>query len=104
MKLILSFVLTLVCGVAYAADTVPNEIRMPGTQPGEVSSPVPQPGDFNSLDPAAQCLFCHGGYNSTVEPGHNWQGSMMALAGRDPLFWATLAVAEQDIDGSGDQG
>ena len=102
MKLILSFVFTLVCGVAYAADTVPNEIRMPGTQPGEVSSPVPQPGDFNSLDPAAQCLFCHGGYNSNVEPGHNWQGSMMALAGRDPLFWATLAVAEQDIDGSGD--
>ena len=26
---------------------------------------------------------------------------MMANAGRDPIFWATLAVAEQDFDGSG---
>jgi hypothetical protein len=27
---------------------------------------------------------------------------MMAHAGRDPIFWATMAVAEQDFDGSGD--
>jgi hypothetical protein len=27
---------------------------------------------------------------------------MMAHAGRDPLFWATVAVAEQDFDGVGD--
>ena len=26
----------------------------------------------------------------------------MANAGRDPIFWATLAVAEQDFDGAGD--
>ena len=26
----------------------------------------------------------------------------MANAGRDPLFWATVAVAEQDFDGAGD--
>jgi PKD repeat protein len=29
-------------------------------------------------------------------------GSMMANAGRDPIFWATLAIAEQDFDGAGD--
>jgi hypothetical protein len=27
---------------------------------------------------------------------------MMANAGRDPIFWATVAVAEQDLDGAGD--
>jgi hypothetical protein len=27
---------------------------------------------------------------------------MMGNAGRDPIFWATLAIAEQDFDGSGD--
>ncbi len=97
-----SLILLLKPVLLLAADVVPNEIKMPGTQPREVSSPVPQPGDFNSLDPAGQCHFCHGGYNSAVEPSHNWQGSMMSHAGRDPLFWATLAVAEQDIDGSGD--
>ncbi|NIP65797.1 MAG: hypothetical protein GTN96_15400, partial [Gammaproteobacteria bacterium] len=49
-----------------------------------------------------KCDNCHGGYNSTVEPAHNWRGSMMANAGRDPIFWATLAIAEQDFDGAGD--
>jgi hypothetical protein len=32
----------------------------------------------------------------------DWQGSMMSHAGRDPLFWATMAVSEQDFGGSGD--
>jgi cytochrome c2 len=27
---------------------------------------------------------------------------MMSHAGRDPIFWATVAIAEQDFDGSGD--
>jgi hypothetical protein len=75
-----------------AADVVPNEIQQPGTQPGEV-------GNLESPD---KCDNCHGGYNQAVEPAFNWRGSMMANAGRDPIFWATLAVAEQDFDGSGD--
>jgi len=79
-------------GIAYAADIVPNEIQQPGTQPQEV-------GNLESPD---KCDNCHGGYNSTVEPAHNWRGSMMANAGRDPIFWATVAVAEQDFDGAGD--
>ena len=50
------------------------------------------------------CKSCHGNYEAVreVEPWYNWQGSMMAHAGRDPLFWAAMAVAEQDFDGSGD--
>jgi hypothetical protein len=76
----------------FAADTVPTDIQQPGTQPGEI-------GNLESPD---KCDNCHGGYNATVEPAHNWRGSMMANAGRDPIFWATVAVAEQDFDGSGD--
>ena len=75
-----------------AADIVPPEIQQPGTQPGEI-------GNLESPD---KCDNCHGGYNSTVEPAHNWRGSMMAHAGRDPIFWATVAIAEQDFDGAGD--
>jgi hypothetical protein len=78
--------------IATGAETVPTIIQMPGTQPLEVSN----------LESAGKCDNCHGGYNSAVEPAHNWQGSMMAQAGRDPIFWATLAIAEQDLDGSGD--
>lgn len=102
---VVSLAVVLVCGISQAANVVPNEVKMPGTQPGEVLSPL-TPGhpvsDRLSLDPTKQCTFCHGKYNLAVEPEHSWQGSMMSHASRDPLFWATLAVAEQDFDGSGD--
>lgn len=71
---------------------VPNEIQQPGTQQGEAGA----------LESPGKCDNCHGGYNPSVEPSFNWRGSMMANSTRDPIFWATLAVAEQDFKGSGD--
>jgi len=84
---------TLIVPAAFAADVVPNEIKMPGTQPQEVT-----------LEAPTRCLNCHEGYetNPRVEPGFGWMGSAMGNAGRDPIFWATLAIAEQDFDGAGD--
>lgn len=89
--LIVTIVLALI-GISYGALIEPNEIKQPGTQPREV-------GNLESPD---KCDNCHGGYNKAVEPAFNWRGSMMANAGRDPIFWATLAIAEQDFDGAGD--
>jgi hypothetical protein len=60
-------------------------VRMPGTQPKQVT-----------LEDSRRCMNCHSGYNQAVEPGFNWQGSMMAQASRDFLFWATFTVAAQD--------
>ena len=89
-------VLSLAFSVALqAADVVPTEIQMPGTQPNEV-------GNFESPD---KCDNCHSGYNGLhpeYEPATGWRGAAMGNAGRDPIFWATLAIAEQDFDGSGD--
>jgi hypothetical protein len=82
----------LFAAVALALDSVPENIQQPGTQPLEIGN----------LEGPNKCDNCHGGYNLSVEPGHNWRGSMMANAGRDPIFWATLAIAEQDFDGAGD--
>jgi hypothetical protein len=79
-------------GIAQAADTVPTDIQQPGTQPQQITN----------LESPDKCDNCHGGYNPSVEPAHNWRGSMMAHAGRDPIFWATLAIGEQDFDGAGD--
>lgn len=79
-------------GVALAADVVPTDIEQPGTQPNEV----------RNLEAPDKCDNCHGGYDNAVEPAFNWRGSLMANAGRDPIFWATVAIAEQDFDGSGD--
>ena len=102
MKQLVFVVLALFCSFAFAALTVPTEVQMPGTQPSEIDIGL-QNGVSRSLDPAKQCSFCHSDYGSkATEPGHNWGGSMMSQAGRDPLFWATLSIAEQDFDGSGD--
>lgn len=90
--LIVALMTMLGFGLAYAATVVPNEIQQPGTQQNEV-------GNLESPD---KCDNCHGGYNKAVEPAFNWRGSMMGNAGRDPIFWATVAVAEQDFDGAGD--
>ena len=60
-------------------------VRMPGTQPGDLS-----------LDDSGQCSNCHENYDETVEPTHNWRGSMMAQSARDFLFLATMTVAAQD--------
>lgn len=78
-----------------AAVVVPTEVQMPGTQPNES-------GNFESPD---KCDNCHSGYNTANpenEPATGWRGSAMANASRDPIFWATLAIAEQDFDGAGD--
>jgi hypothetical protein len=58
---------------------------MPGTQPNQVA-----------LEGPNRCLNCHGGYNTAVEPGFNWKGSMMAQSARDFLFWSCLTVGAQD--------
>ncbi len=93
MKASIAMFLMIAVSTAFAADTVPTEIMLPGTQPGEVSMESP-----------GRCLNCHKDYetNPRVEPGFGWMGAAMGNAGRDPIFWATVAIAEQDFDGAGD--
>ncbi len=69
----------------------PTEVQQPGTQP--LQAPL--------LGALSNCDGCHGYYDQAVEPVENWMGSMMAHAGRDPVFWAALAVAEGDFPGAG---
>jgi hypothetical protein len=83
--------LVLASASSRAAETVPTDIQLPGTQPGQAQ-----------LDAVSQCDNCHGNFDPAGEPWFNWSGSMMAHASRDPIFWATVAVAEKDFDGSGD--
>lgn len=67
------------------------------TQPGELVNPLFAP--FN-------CEFCHTFGNPVGQtdqppyaPFNTWQGSMMANSARDPVFWAGVAVAAEDIPG-----
>jgi hypothetical protein len=70
----------------------PTDVQQPGTQPLQAVL----------LGGLGNCDGCHGYYDQAVEPVENWMGSMMAQAGRDPVFWAALAVAEGDFPGAGD--
>jgi len=63
-------------------------VRMPGSQP------APEGGV--AMEAPGRCLNCHAGYNTEVEPGFNWKGSMMAQAARDFLFYACMTTAAQD--------
>lgn len=93
MKKLLPFILVLlILVVTIAAVTTMDDFFLPGSQVG-------QSGNLETPD---RCDNCHGGYNLAVEPAFNWRGSMMAQAARDPLFYACLAIANQDAPGSGD--
>ncbi len=96
MKRIIAFTGVLVLGaiiVAWAAaPTTLNDFFMPGSQPGQ----------SGNIEHPSKCDNCHGGYDLAVEPAYNWRGSMMSQAARDPLFYACLAIANQDAPESGD--
>ena len=81
----------LASAAVLAAPTVPPAVEQPGTQPLEI-------GGFT---PVSQCMICHGDTgdpNPSISlPYTGWQGGMMAHAARDPLFWAALAITEQDF-------
>jgi hypothetical protein len=82
--------------VGLPAGVVPTTLRdldLPGTQPLEGAV---------LADVDASCTSCHANYSATVEPYANWRGSMMGQAARDPLFFACVAVAEQDAPSVGD--
>jgi hypothetical protein len=66
-----------------------------GTQPAALTHPV---------QASSACTTCHGNYDPAnhIEAGPTWQGSLMGQAGRDPLFWASLDVANHDAPGIGD--
>ncbi|HMQ14764.1 MAG TPA: hypothetical protein PKC49_02210 [Phycisphaerae bacterium] len=95
----LSLVLGTVClgaiSVALSAliPTTPNDFFMPGTQPETL-------GDF--IFESTNCNICHGYYNEAHAPWDRWANTLMAQAARDPVFWACLAIANQDLEGAGE--
>ena len=70
----------------------PRAFELQGSQPFEF---------VDYLQPGQGCSLCHGGYNPAVSPYDTWKTSLMAQSARDPIFHAGLAIAEQDLGGSG---
>jgi hypothetical protein len=81
-------------GATTPLPTTREDFRLPGTQPLSIVDPIAVP---------STCTGCHANYGQpNVEPYRNWQTSMMAHSGRDPLMWAALAIANQDAPHSGE--
>jgi len=74
--------------------TTPADFLQAGTQPGGLVADM--------VSASGNCLFCHAQYDPVVEPYRPWAASMMGQSARDPMFWACLAVANQDADGAGE--
>jgi len=69
------------------------DFHLSGTQIGDVL-----PGTISTSD---ACTVCHAGYDTDNSPYDSWNGSLMAQAGRDPLFFAQMTNANQDVDNVG---
>ena len=70
------------------AATPDPDFFLPGTQPEHM------------LDAIVDPVSCQGCHTSPIYGA--WRGSMKSQAGRDPIFWAALHVANQDADNAGD--
>ncbi len=76
--------------------TTLEDFFVPGTQPveeGEI---------FDTLLTSDECAGCHQPGDPEIAIFTPWEGSLMAHAARDPLFWAATAVANQDAADAGD--
>ena len=71
---------------------------------GDFTGNGTQPPLTHEIQDPGTCQGCHGDFDtqSNHEPYPTWAGSMMANASRDPLFWAALDVANNDLPGVGD--
>jgi hypothetical protein len=78
--------------ISFIVPTDIDDYFLPGSQPLQSST----------FSTPSQCANCHGGYDNAVEPAFNWRGSMMAHAMRDPLYLASLSIANQDAAEVGD--
>ncbi len=90
--------LTLALSATTASAQLPlpttlQDFHVPGTQVGDVPAAVLQHPD--------NCRGCHGYYDFANEPSATWGGSLMAHAGRDPLFYAQMTLANQDASFAG---
>lgn len=87
-----SLVTTIVLAAGALIPATIRDFHLSGTQIGDVPP--------CALERPAVCSACHGGFSAN-DPMTTWKGSLMAHAGRDPLFFAQMATANQDVENVG---
>ena len=94
MKSWICGLLYVVSIIAFFSSAVIGEVFLPGSQPEEAGIKF---GKIKS------CKMCHSKTGAGAsDPYFSWEGGMMAQAVRDPIYRATLTIANQDVDGVGE--
>jgi hypothetical protein len=93
--------------LTFGSVSLAQQVQIPATlddffEPGTQELSLNQP-----LIPPQYCWACHqfkedGNPDEVVAPYDNWNTSMMAQSARDPVWHAALAIANQDVNMSGD--
>ena len=78
---------------AQQVQTTLNDFFVPGTQPHEF---------VDGLQSPPNCTGCHSGFDPVTAPYERWTHSMMGQSGRDPIFYAALEVANNDVKDVGE--
>ncbi len=90
-------IIVLLCSATLIAGglipTTEEDFHLPGTQIGDMTEDMMLQSD--------NCMGCHGLTLNTADPYTTWSGSLMAHAGRDPLFEAQMVTANQDVTYAG---
>lgn len=86
-----------IASLASLAALPPGSAQAAPTEPNTLVHPVTE---------SSACALCHTFENAMPHaadpryaPFYGWQGSLMANAARDPIFWAGVALADQDHPG-----
>ena len=92
-NIVLNFIIVILM-IFLPFTLISAEVFLPGMQPNEAGI------EFAKVD---QCKMCHSQTNNgSADPFLSWQSSMMSQAARDPVFRASLTIANQDIKGIGE--
>jgi len=70
-----------------------EDFHISGTQMGDIGT--------GTIRTSKTCESCHSNTAAQKDPFTTWSGSLMALAGRDPLFFAQMTTANQDVANAG---
>jgi hypothetical protein len=88
-----SIAITAAVVAAAVLDLTMRDFFIPGTQIGTISP--------TTIIASTNCAACHGHFDQANEPYALWRGSLMGNAGRDPLFFAQMTLANQDVSNAG---
>ncbi|MEK6674928.1 MAG: hypothetical protein AABZ47_04650 [Planctomycetota bacterium] len=88
-KVTVAIILSVGLAAAALVPMTIQDFHLSGTQVGDMPE--------GSILTSGNCAMCHGNYDPVNEPHRNWSGSLMGQAGRDPLFYAQMTTANQDV-------